>query len=207
MPNWKTHMEIAKRVNKYFNYRDSAYDIFLFASILPDINNGFIVKDISKILDHKVTHFSLKIEPTYLKFKAKYQEKLRTNDPLYWGYLLHLYVDYNFNNDFYTKVKTTKYACLSPKEQRELKQNDFKAFNNKFMNNTISLKNIDELLKEISQIAEVEIIATDVTKVLDFINKQKPYPNTYKFYQEAELTKLMDKIIKDFEKEYHLRGK
>ncbi len=207
MPNWKTHLEIAKRVNKYFNYRDSAYDTFLFANILPDINNGFIVKNISKIFDHKLTHFSVNIEPTYLKFKAKYQAELEKNNPLYWGYLLHLYVDYNFNNDFYTKIRKTKYACLSPKELRELKRNDFKTFNNKFINNTISLKNIDELLKEISQIDEIEIVATDVTKALDFINKQEPYSNTYKFYQEAELTKLMDKIINDFGKEYHLRGK
>ena len=45
MPNWKIHLEIAKRLNKKFNYTQNKLEEFYLGNILPDINNCFIVKD------------------------------------------------------------------------------------------------------------------------------------------------------------------
>ena len=38
MPNWKTHIEISKQLNKQLNYNDEEFELFAFGSILPDIN-------------------------------------------------------------------------------------------------------------------------------------------------------------------------
>ena len=53
MPNWKVHLEIAKRINQKQNYTGKELEEFNLGSILPDINNCYIVTDISKKLDHK----------------------------------------------------------------------------------------------------------------------------------------------------------
>ena len=47
MPNWKTHLEVDKRLNNKLKLKDNEYIEFLFGNILPDINNAFIVSDIS----------------------------------------------------------------------------------------------------------------------------------------------------------------
>ena len=57
MPNWKVHLEIAKRLNEKFKYTENQLEEFNLGNILPDINNCFIVKDISK--KFKAFDFSL----------------------------------------------------------------------------------------------------------------------------------------------------
>ena len=56
MPNWKTHLEISRRLNEKYKFNDKDYELFLIGSILPDINNSYVVTDISKKIGHSVTH-------------------------------------------------------------------------------------------------------------------------------------------------------
>ena len=58
MPNWKTHLEVAKRLNSKLKLKDNEYIEHLFGNILPDINNAFIVTDISNKISHNITHFN-----------------------------------------------------------------------------------------------------------------------------------------------------
>ena len=58
MPNWNVHLEVAKRLNKKLRYRKDYLSLFLIGNIMPDINNCFIVKDISKRKNHNYTHFN-----------------------------------------------------------------------------------------------------------------------------------------------------
>ena len=57
MPNWKTHLEVSNRINKVYRFEGIDFKKFLIGSILPDINNSHIVKDISTKLYHEVTHY------------------------------------------------------------------------------------------------------------------------------------------------------
>ena len=43
MPNWKTHIEIGLRLNEELKYDKKNLNLFLFGSILPDINNGYLI--------------------------------------------------------------------------------------------------------------------------------------------------------------------
>ena len=102
MPNWKIHLEIAKRLNKKFNYTQNKLEEFYLGNILPDINNCFIVKDISTKLEHKYTHYQDEIEiPSYKNFEKIYKNKIY-EEPIIFGYYIHLYTDYTWNNYFYT---------------------------------------------------------------------------------------------------------
>ena len=56
MPNWKTHLELGKRLRKNFDYDNKEYNLFLMGNILPDLNNGYMLKDISEKIDHEKTH-------------------------------------------------------------------------------------------------------------------------------------------------------
>ena len=100
MPNWKTHLEVGKRLNKYLKYDEEELNMFLFGSILPDINNSHIVTDISEKIGHDVTHIRKQKNLSYIEFYNKYSEKIINNNPIFVGYLAHIYTDEIWNNHF-----------------------------------------------------------------------------------------------------------
>ena len=114
MPNWKTHLEVAKRLNNKLKLKDNEYIEFLFGNILPDINNAFIVSDISNKISHNITHFNKDTYKGYSDFYDEYKDYM--NNKVVLGYYTHLYTDYIFNNDFSTKSSTFLISIiLSPK--------------------------------------------------------------------------------------------
>ena len=83
MPNWKTHLEVGKKLNKYLKYNTKEFNMFLLGSILPDINNSHIVTDISTKIGHDITHVRKQKNPSYIEFYNKYSEEiLRISDEL-----------------------------------------------------------------------------------------------------------------------------
>ena len=102
MPHWKTHIEIAKRCNEFLKFNKSDYTLFLFGNILPDINNGYVIKNVSKIIAHKITHYDGEKDfKGYRRFYIKYAKYIQ--DPVILGSLTHLMTDYYYNNITYTK--------------------------------------------------------------------------------------------------------
>ena len=77
MPNWKTHIEFGKRVNKKLNYTDKELELFLFGNLLPDINNGYMIPDISTKIDHEITHYVIEGNYSYINFynSSRYSRK------------------------------------------------------------------------------------------------------------------------------------
>ena len=65
MPNWKTHIEIGLRLNEELKYDKKNLNLFLFGSILPDINNGYLITDISNKIEHDITHMGKFINSSY----------------------------------------------------------------------------------------------------------------------------------------------
>ena len=55
MPSWGIHLEIANRVYKKLENIDK--NLFMFGNVMPDINNGYVIKDVNKIISHKKTHY------------------------------------------------------------------------------------------------------------------------------------------------------
>ena len=83
MPYWKTHIEIGKRVNKYLQFQGEDLEIFLFAAIIPDINNSELLTNISTFIPHEITHFKSKEKETFQNFASKYAVELTQIDPFY----------------------------------------------------------------------------------------------------------------------------
>lgn len=198
MPNWKVHIEIGKRLNKYFKYDKKPLELFLLGNILPDINNCHVLKDISQQIDYTITHLGSFKEPTYMNFCKKYKNEIDNKNPLINGYLAHLYTDYMWNKNFREKIEKLDL----PKEQhdnlRKIKQSDFKIYNNKYIDDTFRINNMDTALKEIKKINEVSVTSEDIQKVENFLNNQEKYVGQFKFHTEEELDTLMKNTVKDY---------
>ncbi len=197
MPNWKTHLEISRRLNEKYKFNDKDYELFLIGSILPDINNSYVVTDISQKIGHSVTHFWNQEKPSYICFYNKYQQDIDEHNPIFVGYVTHLYTDYTWNNNFYTSVSKKNFIEKDKEKLRILKQSDFKIYNNKFVDRHIELKNnlYEEVLERIKVISEVDIIRKDLENVCEFLKENHKYIAKYQFYTEQELDELLDKTI------------
>lgn len=198
MPNWKVHLEIGKRLNNYFNYNNEDFNLFLLGNILPDINNCYIVTDISKKLDHTITHFGTYKELNYISFYNKYKNEIDNKKPLCDGYMAHLYTDNMWNRTFYNKIQNLEVLPEDRDEIRKMKQSDFKIYNNKYIDDTFKIDNMGNALKEIRKIEEVSVTGEDIQKVEDFLNNQEKYVGQFKFHTEEELDKLMENTVKEY---------
>lgn len=198
MPNWRVHLEIAKKVNEQIQFNDEDYNLFLLGNIAPDVNNGFIVDKISHIYDHTHTHlYNSKDNSTYTNFYQKYQDILKTN-PIALGYLIHLYTDYLLNKDYKEKCEQNH---LDKDEYIKLKHMDLKKYDSKYINNTITLNNYDKAIKKLQQIEEIKVNKRDLKKVIKFLNDKQPSKDmNLEFYTVEELDKevknITDKIYK-----------
>lgn len=200
MPNWKIHLEIAKRLNKKFNYTQNKLEEFYLGNILPDINNCFIVKDISTKLEHKYTHYQDEIEiPSYKNFEKIYKNKIY-EEPIIFGYYIHLYTDYTWNNYFYTNFNDNeKLRGLTHEEKRTLKQDDFKVYNNLFIDNKPKFLNKENLVEKSKKIDRISINKEDIEKVEKFLDEQIKTENTFKILTKEILDKMMCETISHFQ--------
>lgn len=200
MPNWKIHLEIAKRLNRKFNYTQKKLEEFYLGNILPDINNCFIVKDISTKLEHKYTHYQDEIEiPSYKNFEKIYKNKIY-EEPIIVGYYIHLYTDYTWNNYFYTNFnENEKLRGLSHEEKRTLKQDDFKVYNNLFIYNKPKFFNKENLVEKSKKIDRISINKEDIEKVEKFLDEQIKTENTFKILTKEILDKMMCDTISHFQ--------
>jgi len=78
-------------------------NMLLLGSMLPDINNCYIVKNVLQKINHHITHMGKCKNPSYIDFYNKYINEINNNNPIFIGYLLHLFTDYKFNDHFYSK--------------------------------------------------------------------------------------------------------
>ena len=198
MPNWETHLEISNRINKVYGFEGMEFKKFLFGSILPDINNSHIVKDISTKLHHEVTHYHDDAKPSYLVFYDKYKEQIDGKDPMFIGVITHLYTDYTWNNNFYTNVAKRNYPESDRVKLRIMKQSDFQIFNNRFENNFIDISTDEEiksLYDETKKIPEMNLISDDISRVIEFLKTQNFYESQLQFYTIEELEELLEKTV------------
>ena len=108
MPNWGEHLLIANKILEKVKIDEN---LFLFGNILPDVQDGYLVKGISNIQPHKKNHYDLsgkKFNPNnkkeYEVFYEIYSKKM--NNPIIMGYLTHLMTDALWNDIFYNIYKS-----------------------------------------------------------------------------------------------------
>ena len=184
MPSWGIHLEIANRVYKKIGNIDK--NLFMFGNVMPDINNGYVIKDVNKIISHKITHYDGEKDfKGYKRFYIKYAKYMQ--NPIFLGSLTHLMTDYYYNNITYTKkaiwdkerknvigVKLADDAQLKcDKEKvRKMKVHDFRIFADFSYKNS----NFEKLLYDSKMmfsngiIKEFEITDIDAKNTIEYLN-------------------------------------
>lgn len=197
MPNWKIHIEIAKRLQPELQYSSNDYELFLLGSILPDINNGYSISDISKQISHKYTHYRHEEKEMHLSFLNQYKDKV-FKDPLLFGYFVHLYTDYFWNIHFKKKAsKNKELSSLSKVDLRIIKQREFRSYNNNYIHNYLDIKNIKQCVKACKKIDRVSINEEDLIKTNHFLRNQKLSTKILKYYTKKELDTLLNETVQN----------
>lgn len=184
MPSWGIHLEIANILSE--KIKNINKNLFIIGNILPDINNGYVIKDINKRISHSITHYDRKEDyKNYENFYEKYNKYI--NNELILGYFTHLATDYYYNDLTYSKkaihdskgnliginLNTGNKKIGTAEEIRQIKVNDFKIFANYIYTNKKLPKleyNKDILLVN-DIIEEIHITEDDVLKTIKYLNE------------------------------------
>lgn len=190
MPNWGEHLLIANKILKKVKIDEN---LFLFGNILPDVQDGFLVKGISNIQPHNINHYDLngenfnpKNKKEYDVFYEIYSEKM--DNPIITGYLTHLITDFLWNDIFYNGKCVKKNHKLigfinkngelikgDKNDLRINKQRDFGIFSSYiYKNHDMKLpKFSSEVAQNANIIENININDEDVRKVVDYIKQTK----------------------------------
>ena len=216
MPSWGVHLKIASIVAEKIEIKNK--NQFIIGNVLPDINNGYVVTDIHKIIDHKITHFSgRKDYKNYETFYEKYNGYLK--NPYILGYLTHILSDRYFNNIAYSEktifdddaeivgliLNSGREIKCNSEEVRKTKIKDFSIFANYIYKNydLPKIKYDDGILLASNIIEEIDVNEQDAENVIQYLNSKienrKDIKDIclqeYKMFTQEELIKIMNSSV------------
>ena len=185
---------------------------FLLGCILPDVNNGYINR-VKRRKQHEETHYAYN-QKSSLNFYAENRDKIKERDPIFLGYLFHLYTDGYFNYDFYRTIKRNKLGeGLSHDEKSEIKHHDFWLYDLNFHHELgVKQGELRQLARRSNRVPMVEITADeieDVERILVEDNLNDDLKGAkYLFYSRKRLDELMEDMIDSFMNDYvYKRGR
>lgn len=204
MPSWNIHLEVGERMADIMKLSGEKREQFLLGCILPDVNNSFTNK--AKVTKtHEETHWAFDKKST-LNFYEKFSVQIDAKNPLYLGYLFHLYTDGFFNYNYYRAMKGTKYGRKKIEKRCDIKHNDFWVFDKKFADRQLHVKNKTEAIKLANQIENIEIDEEDLNEVETIINSNVlinlSSGRRYMFWGEKEFEELIQRLLTNFSKKY-----
>lgn len=210
MPGWNIHLEAGNRLADKLRLKDKDRKAFLLGCILPDINQGYI-NSVQVTKPHAETHYNFN-KKSSLNFYAENQAQVDTRDPIFLGYLFHLYTDGYFNYDFYHSVKAHPlYKNLTHPQKARIKHHDFYIFDST-MHHYIGIDNREdavELITLANRIRPVELAPEDlevVEKILrDNVLNDSVRGKPYQFYTIERLERLLEDTTDSFINDY-LKG-
>ena len=216
MPTWGIHLYIAKKVNRRLKIKD--YNDFLIGNIITDINNGYVVKNISKIIQHKKTHYYSEIKmkkgsqmhydvEQFIKDNSK-----NIQEAVVLGYITHLLADEYWNNVTYErhglynekneligmKLNDKTEIVVDMNTRRKMKQSDFKIFTNYlYKNKLIDIPVYDEkVCDKIKNIKQIELTKEDIDKTINYLqNAQNNFTldtTDYEIFTLKEMKECID---------------
>lgn len=102
MPSWGVHLATAKNILEKVDIENK--NDFIFGNILPDILNGYLIKDVSNIVTHKEAHYDTYQKERFGSYKIFYEQyNKKLDNKVVLGYLIHLMTDNLWNKEFYNK--------------------------------------------------------------------------------------------------------
>ncbi len=206
MPSWNIHLESGEKLAQKLHFENKKKREFLVGCLLPDINNGY-VNSPKYTYPHHDTHYAFD-EKSSLNFYADYSKKIREKDPIFLGFLFHLFLDGYFNYDFYHKAKhSSLLQNLNEDQKRDIKHHDFWLYDTNFRH-ALDLRpeEIPEIVSIASQIKNVNVTPEDLIEV-DHILKDNHLNDgiigeSYIFYTKASLDELLKNALDEFWYQY-----
>ena len=206
MPNIKTHILVAEKLNELYGY-DS--DKFIIGNILPDMFTT----------DHYKSHFNSSFTKyDYNRLLNRYKKYFDEKNPFLIGYLSHILLDDYFNEHFTKKiifkdnVPIGINSCICPimgdaRKIFEMKHDDLDNYDEKLIN-TYDFKKIEDfsVIDEIPSIPENKYSKEKIVDALEKHNRQidefKDENRDYNFiiYSEDEIDYLLDKSVSHVDK-------
>ena len=209
MPSWNIHLEAGTRLVKKLKFTGTKRKEFLFACLLPDINNGYINK-VKVQKHHHETHYAYD-QKSSLNFYAENRQHITERDPIYLGYLFHLYTDGFFNYDFYRTIKRHKLGQGIDRDAKsKIKHHDFWLYDSNF-HHCLNLKpeDLPALAKRANAVSAAEITPEDIADVERILVEDSLNDDIkgqhYQFYTKQRLDELMEDMIDSFTNDY-LKG-
>lgn len=102
MPAWGVHLATAKNILEKVEIENK--NDFIFGNILPDILNGYLIKDVSNIVTHREAHYDTYQKERFGSYKVFYEQyNQKLDNKVILGYLAHLMTDNLWNKEFYNK--------------------------------------------------------------------------------------------------------
>ena len=207
MPSWNIHLEAGIRLADKLKLSGTKRKEFLFGCLLPDINNGYI-NHVKTRKHHCETHYAFD-QKSSLNFYAENKAQIDSKEPVFLGYLFHLYTDGYFNYDFYRTIKHSELGDnLDHDEKREIKHHDFWIFDSKF-HHQLNIENRAEssrLAKIANTIPAVQIEPEDIEDIERILSNQDLNSSVkgepYTFYTEERLNDLIESTIESFSHDY-----
>lgn len=206
MPSWNIHLEAGERLAKKLKFTGKKRQEFLLGCLLPDINNGYINKvKIKK--QHEETHYAYD-QKSSLNFYAENREKITQKDPIFLGYLFHLYTDGFFNYDFYRTIKRSPIGQgLSHDEKRAIKHHDFWLYDTNFSHHlAIAPADLPSFVAHANEVPTTDVAITDIVDVEHILSdtafSQRIKGDQYQFYTKARLDQLLADMLDSFWRDY-----
>ena len=216
MPAWGIHLRIAKKINEKLKIKD--YNNFLIGNIVTDINNGYIIKDVSKIINHRETHYYVENKANIGKTiyydieRCIEDNKDNLQNIVVIGYIVHLLADEYWNSLTYDKhglfnnkneligikLNTGADLIIDGEGRKKIKQNDFKVFVNYiYKNNLVDIPIYNEKIYEQTKgIKQIKLTKEDIKKTIDYLNKVRKgldlEVKDYKIFTQAEMEENVD---------------
>lgn len=200
MADWNTHIFCALKVNEKLHFEGADLEKFLYGNIFPDINMGWLLQP-ELVLEQKVTHFDGMGQEYFFgpkKFFDKYEARIMEKNPLYLGYLFHLWLDVSIMTNYIAKVPMSD-VVMNGSLVREWKWNDMAVFIKKF-SYELSSEHIDEILEESKGIEEVSLTAEELRQIPKLLKDARRENNCkqYLHFDEKMMKDFYDRICKDF---------
>lgn len=206
MPSWNIHLEAGSRLEKKLKFSRPKRKEFLLGCLLPDINNGYINR-VKVKKHHEETHYAYD-QKSSLNFYAENKTKIDERDPIFLGYLFHLYTDGYFNYDFYRTIKHHPLGeGLDHDAKREIKHHDFWIYDMNFRHHpNINHQEAKTLAARANEVPATDITAEDIEDVIRILNDEDinnaMRGQHYLFYTKERLDRLMDDMIESFINDY-----
>lgn len=218
MPSWITHLVTANKLLNRIEIKDK--NSFLFGNVMPDILNNYIVKDTNVHRQYKSTHFTdeimingIKYEfPNPDKFLEEYKEKM--NNPVIYGFYVHLLTDYFWNKISYTNHFKEHNGLVEIQfvdgtiqdfefdDAIRIKQKDFAMFTDFLKNNNIieRINYSDDLVHLSNEITELPLTKADIEKTLTEVDKflygeEILVESNYKLFTQDKLNDYLEESV------------